>query len=200
MQYGHLRASTVTDGYAGRARDGLRRILDIETARAMADYLNTVADRLHRGEHVSGPAARRLISAATGAQLRFEGTFLTPKQARALLAVPQFHVYDNPEAFLTCNYDPSKALCHPDRTHPPGRSTSPAIDRCNPACANIARTDTHIAALRNEIARLREEIVEPATPIPMRERLGQRAAHLDKLVEQHERTRITNREETDVDR
>ncbi|ELB93167.1 hypothetical protein Rwratislav_10393 [Rhodococcus wratislaviensis IFP 2016] len=51
--------------------------------------------------------------------------------------------------------------------------------------ANIARTDTHIAALRTEIARLREEIVEPATPMPLRERLGQRAAHLDKLVEQH---------------
>ena len=199
VQYGHLRASTVTDGYAGRARDGLRRVLDIETARAMADYLDTVADRLHRGEHVSGPAARRLIGAATGAQLRFEGMFLTPKQARALLAVPQFHVYDNPEAFLTCNYDPSKALCHPDRTHPSGRSTSPAIDRCDPACANIARTDTHIAALRSEIARLREEIVEPATPMPLRERLGQRAAHLDKLVEQHERTHITSREETDVD-
>ena len=199
LQYGHLRASTVTDGYAGRARDGLRRILDIETARAMADYLDTVADRLHRGEHVSGPAARRLIGAATGAQFRFEGMFLHPSRPRTARS-PEFHVYDNPEAFLTCNYDPAKALCHPDRTHPSGRSKSPAIDRCDPACANIARTDTHIAALRNEIARLREEIVEPATPMPLRERLGQRAAHLDELVDQHGRTHITNREETDVDR
>ncbi|KAF0957141.1 hypothetical protein [Rhodococcus sp. T7] len=127
MQYGHLRASTVTDGYAGRARDGLRRI-------------------------------------------------------------------------LTCNYDPAKALCHPDRVHPSGGSTSPAIDRCDPACANIARTETHIAALRTEIARLRAEIVEPATPMPLRERLRQRVDHLNKLVAQHEKTRTTNREETDVDR
>jgi hypothetical protein len=166
----------------------------------MADYLDLVADLLHRGEHVSGPAARRVISAATEARLRFEGMFLTPKQRRALLAVPQFHVYDNPEAFLTCNYDPAKALCHPNRTHRLSRSTSPAIDRCDPACANIARTDTHIAALRSEIARLRDEIVEQVTPMPLRERLGQRATHLDKLVEQHERTHITSREETDVDR
>ncbi|ELB86778.1 hypothetical protein Rwratislav_43114 [Rhodococcus wratislaviensis IFP 2016] len=36
--------------------------------------------------------------------------------------------------------------------------------------------------------------------MPLRERLGQRVAHLDTLVEQHERTRITSREETDVDR
>ena len=121
--------------------------------------------------------------------------FLTPKQATALLAVPQFHVYDNPDAFLTCNYDPTKALCHPERSGPPGRSIPPAIDRCNPACANIARTDTHIAALRGEIARLREEIAEPATPMPLRERLGQRVTHLDRLVEQHEKTRITIRQE-----
>jgi integrase len=200
LQYGHLRASTVTDGYAGRARNGLRRILDIETARAMADYLDTVANRLHQGEHVSGPAARRLISAATRAHLRFEGMFLTPKQATVLFAVPQFHVYDNPEAFLTCNYDPTKALCHPERTQPPGRSIPPAIDRCNPACANIARTDTHIAALRSEIARLREEIAEPPTPKPLRERLGQRVTHLEKIVEQHDKTRIATSEEPQVDR
>lgn len=199
LQYGHLRASTVTDGYAGRARDGLRRILDIETARAMADYLDTVADRIQRGEHVSGPAARRLITAATEAQLRFEGMFLTPKQAKALLATPKFHIYDNPEAFLTCNYDPAKALCHPDRTLP-GQSTSPAIDRCNPACANIARTDTHIAALRGEITHLREESLEPATPMPLQERLSQRATHLNKLLEQHERACPTDSEESDGDR
>ena len=133
LQYGHLRASAVTDGYAGRARNGLRRILDIETSRAMADYLDTVADRLHHGEHVSGPAARRLISAAARAHLRFEGMVLTPKQASALLAVPQFHVYDNPDAFLTCNYDPTKALCHPERIDAPGRSIPPAIDQCDSA-------------------------------------------------------------------
>ncbi|RKM73926.1 hypothetical protein COO55_18905 [Rhodococcus opacus] len=165
----------------------------------MADYLDTVADRLHRGEHVSGPAARRLISAATGAQLRFEGMYLTPNQATALLAVPQFHVYDNPESVPHLQLRSSQSAL-PPRPHPPGRSKSPAVDRCDPACANIARTDTHIAALRSEIARLRKEVVEPATPMPLRERLGQRVAHLDTLVEQHERTRITSREETDVDR
>ncbi|MDV6278142.1 hypothetical protein R3Q06_32235 [Rhodococcus erythropolis] len=137
-----------------------------------------------------------MISAATDAQLRFEGMFLTPKQANALLAAPKFHVYDNPEAFLTCNYDPAKALCHPGRDPLPGTLKTPAIDRCNPACANVARTDTHIAALRGEIARLRQECLEPATPMPLRERLGQRAKQLNKLVEQHEWTRPTDREES----
>ena len=57
-----------------------------------------------------------------------------------------------------------------------------------------------LVALRGEIARLRDEIVEPATPMPLRERLGQRATQLNKLVEQHERTRPADREEADGDR
>ncbi|WP_187234064.1 hypothetical protein [Actinomadura sp. HBU206391] len=52
VQYGHLRpwASTVTDGYSSRARHGLRRVLDVETARAMADYLTDLAERLEQGK------------------------------------------------------------------------------------------------------------------------------------------------------
>ena len=45
LQYGHLRTGT-GDGYANRARHGLRRVLDIETARATADYLQDLADRI----------------------------------------------------------------------------------------------------------------------------------------------------------
>ena len=48
------------------------------------------------------------------------------------LEEPEFHVYDNPNAFLTCNHDPAKALCHPERTrrNKPGATT--AVDRCDP--------------------------------------------------------------------
>ncbi|WP_239312517.1 hypothetical protein [Frankia sp. Cj3] len=189
IQYGHLRTSPITDGYAGRGRQGLRRVLDIETARAMADYLDDVAGRLDRGEAVSGPAAGRLMTAAAQARARFEGMFLTPKQTKAFLAAPQFHVYDNPDAFLTCNYDPAKALCHPERTRPASRTRPPAIDRCDPACANIARTDTHIANLREEIRRHVGEVDEPATPSPLRERLRQRTTALQAIVDRHEQNR-----------
>ena len=75
----------MTDGYSGRARQGLRRVLDVETARAMADYLGGIADRIEHGEGVSGPAASRMIKAARDAAVRFEGMFLTPRQAAALL-------------------------------------------------------------------------------------------------------------------
>ena len=116
--------------------------------------------------------------------------FLSPRQARALLTDPALQVHDNPQAFLACNYDPAKALCHPGRTA--GKSVShPDLGRCNPACANIARTSEHIAALTTEITRLRDESASPLLPGPIRQRLASRAAALEKIAERHARPRIT---------
>jgi hypothetical protein len=120
IQYGHLRTITTSEGYSGRARHGLARVLDIETTAAMASPLQHVNDRLNAGEAVSGPAALRLMSAARDAATRYEGMFLSPRQARALLADPALQVHDNPRAFLACSYEPAKALCHP--TSQPGRT------------------------------------------------------------------------------
>jgi hypothetical protein len=188
IQYAHLR-TTASEGYSGRARHGLRRVLDIETARAMADYLHRIGDRIDQGEGVSGPAARRLLDAARDAATRFDGMFLSPRQVRALLNDPRLHIHDNSRAFLACAYDPAKALCHPDRA---GRGNDqPRLDRCNPACANIARTDEHITALTTETVRLRAEIANPLTPQPIRERLAQRVAALEQIADHHKRSRTT---------
>ena len=161
----------------------------------MADYLDTVADDLQNGRGVSGPAADRMIQAARNARSRFEGKFLTPRQAEALLDEPEFHVYDNPNAFLTCNHDPAKALCHPERTRRNNRALPPAIDRCDPACANIARTDTHIGQLRREIAELAEQVASPLTPVPLKERLKQRITALQRIADRHQHTKTTIIEE-----
>jgi hypothetical protein len=193
IQYGHLRTITTSEGYSGRARHGLARVLDIETARATADYLHQLRDRLDHGEAISGPAAHRMLGAARAASTRFEGMFLSPRQVRALLTDPALQVHDNPRAFLACNYDPAKALCHPGRTAGPAAG-HPSLDRCNPACANVARTDTHITDLHAEIARLHAEIASPLTPGPLRDRLTQRADALQQVADRHARTRITGRE------
>ena len=189
IQYGHLRTLT-SEGYSGRSRHGLRDLLDLETARAMASYLQDVSDSLDSGGGISGPAARRLADAARHAATRFEGLFLSPRQARALLTDPAHQVHDSPQAFLACNYDPAKALCHPDR-EVGSTAGHPALDRCDPACANIARTDEHITALTAETARLRAESASPLLPGPIRQRLAGRAAALEKIAERHVRTRIT---------
>ena len=78
------------------------------------------------------------------------------------------------------------------QTGKPGSTAGhPALDRCDPACANIARTDEHITALAAEIARLRAESASPILPGPIRQRLADRAAALEKIAERHARTRIT---------
>jgi uncharacterized small protein (DUF1192 family) len=60
---------------------------------------------------------------------------------------------------------PAKALCHLGR--PAGKPAGhPDLDRCSLACANIARTDGHIAALTAEIARLRAEAASPLARWP----------------------------------
>jgi hypothetical protein len=143
-----------------------------------------------QGEAVSGPAAGRLINATRDAASRYEGMFLSPRQARALLTDPALQVHDSPRAFLACNYDPAKALCHPGRAA--GKAAGhPDLERCNPACANIARTDEHITALTAEAARLRAEAASPLVPVPIRQRLAQRAAVLERIAERHARTRVT---------
>ncbi|WP_223167817.1 hypothetical protein [Nonomuraea sp. SYSU D8015] len=95
-----------------------------------------------------------MIKAAQDARVRFEGMFLSDKMAEALLDEPQFNVCDNPETFLTCKNDPAKALCQITKIRRKPRSLPPSLDRCDPACAKIARTDSHIAQLRREIAEL----------------------------------------------
>jgi len=190
IQYGHLRAIQ-SDAYGARSREGLRRVVDIESAMSIADFLQDLADRLETGEGVSGPAAIRMIEAARQRTARFEGMFLAERDLKAMLINPQFQVFDNPQAFLTCNKDPDKALCDPDREIPAkNRPRPPALDRCDPACANIARTDTHIQAIHHEIKHLEQEAGDPLTPIPLATRQSQRIQTLQAMITRHERTRM----------
>jgi hypothetical protein len=97
--------------------------------------------------------------------------FRSPRQARALLA-PPLQVHDNPQAVLACNYDWLKPLCHS------GWATEkiishPALDCCNPACANIARTDKHITALTVGFAGFGPKPPARSPPRPIRRRLAQ---------------------------
>ena len=131
-------ARSTSEGYSGRSRHGLRDLLDLETARAMASYLQDVSDSLDSGGGVSGPAARRLADAARHAATRYEGLFLSPRQARALLADPALQVHDSPGAFLACNYDPAKALCHPDR-----RPAAPPATRPGPVRSRLREHRPH---------------------------------------------------------
>src|SRR5450756_2022336 len=70
-----------SEGYGARSRDGIHDLIDLETARAVADTVASLHDDLESGGGISGPAARRAIRAAATAP-RFAGTLITLASAR----------------------------------------------------------------------------------------------------------------------
>ena len=188
IQYGHMR-TVVSESYSSRARGGIHELLDLETARAVAAHLSDVHESLEQGEGVSGPAARRLIDSARDQHRRFGGLITTPRQAKALLEDPALTVFENPAAYLTCNYEPSRALCNP--ASGPGRANTPSLDRCRDGCPNIARTDAHAAGLRRAAGALRLQAGASLTPEPVADRLRHRAGQLAAQADEHDRSRLT---------
>ncbi|WP_406140242.1 hypothetical protein OH828_26750 [Streptomyces anulatus] len=187
VQYGHMR-TLISEGYAARSRGGIRDLLDFETARTVAENLSNINEAMHQGEGVSGPAARRLIHASVTEHQRFGGMIATTRQARGLLADPTLNVFENEEAFLLCNYDREKALCHPSRG---GSDEAPSLDRCRSRCVNIARTDHHADRMAAAAENLRTQAASPLLPEPLAERLRAKAEHLEELAVQHRAGRIT---------
>jgi integrase len=185
VQYGHLRGYT-TDGYGSRVASGLRDVFPMEEALARADYLEHAHQRLENGEQVSGPAAGRYTQAIHLFDREFRGRYMSNKQAAALRANPQLRIYDNPQQFVTCCYDQSKALCHPDRQITASQHRSPDVSHCQPGCGNVARTDQNISQIQHAIAQHQAEIASPTTPIPLRGRLEQRVTALQTIVDEHQ--------------
>lgn len=190
VQYGHLQAS-FAESYGGRSRVDMLQILDLEQALATAGTLTEAAERLDAGEGVSGPAAARYIAAAREFQAGYMGGFASKRQHKALLDNPRLQVFDHPQALLACNHDPLKALCDPNRGKPGGQpQRTPSHDRCNSACANISRTDAHIARAQVEVDRIEAEVTAGLVPLPVQQRLRQRQATLAEIIARHHATRI----------
>lgn len=190
IQYGHMRTGLewASEGYAARSRGGIHDLIDLETARAVADTVAGLHDDLEDGGGVSGPSARRVIRAAAAAP-RFAGTPITLASARKLLKNEDALVYDNPGALVLCHYKRDKALCHRD-----GAKDTPSLDRCVPGCGNIARTDQQAARLRERAAALETQAAH--VPRPVGDRLRATAARLRGHADTHDRERITTGTET----
>jgi integrase len=184
VQYGHMRAnfSWTSERYSARSRDGIHDLIDLETARAVADTVAALHDDLEGGGGISGPAARRVIHAAATAP-RFAGTSISLASARKLLKNEDAMIYDNPHALLLCHYKPERALCHRD-----GVRDTPTLDRCVPGCGNIARTDQQADQLR--VRALALEAQAAHVPQPVGARLRTSATRLRDLADKHDRTRI----------
>lgn len=182
IQYGHIR-TLVSSSYANRGRDGIHQLLDVETALVVADTVARLREDLNRGAGLSGPAARSAIRAAVSGP-SFVGKTVNAATAKRLLANNEALIFDNPQAFLLCRYKREQALCHRD-----GIKDAPSLERCDPRCANICRTDTHATRMRARADALDHQAAH--TPKPVADRLNATATRLRHLADHHVHTRIT---------
>ncbi|MFH9944793.1 integrase [Streptomyces murinus] len=189
VQYGHMRTvlnARTSSAYGSRSRGGIHSVLDVETALAAADTAAHLRDRMAAGEKVSGPAARRAVTAAATTP-RFEGRIVPKtfaKKAATFLARDGVVLYDNPDAFLICAFKHDNALCEPD----PG-ATAPRQYACQQGCGNTVRTDTHARRARQRADEIDQ--LAAASPEKVAKRLRRNADNLRKMADNHDDTAQT---------
>ncbi|KOG52056.1 hypothetical protein ADK76_33395 [Streptomyces griseoflavus] len=188
LQYGHV-GTSMAESYGGRTKADMLEVLDFEETLAIADALAEASDRLEAGESVSGPAADRYIAAAREFTATYGGGFLTKSQLRNLRNNPRLRIFEDPDALLTCNYDFYKALCDPEPLDGSPTRRMPNRARCNPACANISRTDTHIRRAENQIEEIDAELEDQLAPKPLRLRHQQCRSAKEGIIERHQADR-----------
>lgn len=90
----------------------------------------------------------------------------------------------NPGTFVTCIYNPDKALCHPSKD----AETTPAVGGCQPLhCSNVALTTDNIDALRTEQNKLDAALGLPeALPPLVQHRLDTRDAQITEFLDRHD--------------
>lgn len=195
LQFQHADTAIGSDGYASVADVGLRNVMSKAARQAHEEMLSGVANMLVQGTHVSGPAAQRLVEAASLANPVL-ANYTNDREVRALLDTPGTQVFDNPSAYSLCVYVPRLARClagadaqaaQADVTSAP---QSPDRGACHADCACHARTDREIGRLRDEEAQQRREAESPLTPEPLQHRLRQAADLKRSRIEDHERNRV----------
>ncbi|MCX4632887.1 hypothetical protein [Streptomyces sp. NBC_01443] len=143
-------------------------------------------DRVSAGEKISGPAARRALTAAANTP-RFEGRIVPrtfARKAAAFLARDGVVLFDNPDAMLICAFKRDNALCEPD----PGANAPRQYD-CRPGCGNTLRTDTRL--LRERAAEIDQ--LAASAPGPLGRRLKKNADQLRETADAHDSTAQTTK-------
>lgn len=185
IQYGHVRTQMFL-GYAGNYHSGFPDDAAMEEFLTRLEELSDDVARQDAGEHVSGPAAGRYLDRIRDGHSRFAGrVHITAASARAMLANPSLQIF--PGHGMTCVFDARKALCETQASYDARRT--PTLDDCRSNCGNIARTDTDIAVLQDDISRLTRLVSDPLSPPIRHRREAARLRELQHIVSQHSRTR-----------
>lgn len=183
-QYRHLTIQ-MFEGYAGTSESGIRAEVEAEQAMARGEHLLAMTTD-HDHHQLVGPAAReggqRLDQFADRA--RFHGAVLNdPRRITRLMRRrdPDIH----PGDYVTCVFDPEKALClqrRDSRNRPWPTPTS-----CQPLeCRNVALTPANLATLRDELIQLDAELTRrPTLPPLLLSRLTDRREKITTFLAPH---------------
>lgn len=124
VQYGHMR-TVISESYAARQRDGIHELLDIETARAVADHLADVHDSLQAGGGIgsSRPPTHPCDTPRPSAIRRCNPH---PTSSQSPTGRPYVDNLRKPECIPDVQLRPGKALCNPNNS-PTRRSGAPSF-------------------------------------------------------------------------
>ncbi|WP_157928633.1 hypothetical protein [Mycobacteroides abscessus] len=180
IAYRHLSVS-MFEGYAGTSASGFRAEVEAEQALERGEHLLDMIEH-HQHRTATGPAAqeleRRLDNLAAAAS-GFEGNVITDaRRLRRLMKTADPQIF--PSRYVTCIYDPDKALCHRQLDESPKPSTA----RCAPLnCHNVALTDDNRAQWLQEIGDLSDALSgRPKLPPLLVHRLEERQRHIHNLL------------------
>ncbi|WP_338785163.1 hypothetical protein [Streptomyces sp. DG1A-41] len=156
LQYHHQRIQ-MFEGYAGTSDSGFRDEVEAEEALTRGQLLAQMGADPDRPA-LTGPAGAEAEArlAEFSRHTVFEGQVVTDEaRLRRILARHDPHLY--PGTFLTCVYNPDRALCR----NPASPADLPVMSDCQPlACRNTALTPANLQALTSHLTELEEALVD----------------------------------------
>jgi hypothetical protein len=168
IQYRH-HSIQMFEGYAGTSSSGFRQEVEAEQAFTRGEQLCDLVLDAAPGR-LTGPAgeeAEARLKAIAG-DVQFPGKVIADRRRlQRHITRHDPHVY--PGEFVTCVYNPDRALCRRSETD------GPSLQHCQPlVCRNVALTTGNIDALRRWLLQMEERLGDPTMAPYLRGRLAQR--------------------------
>jgi integrase len=187
IQYRHQHVQ-MFEGYAGTSASGFRAEVEAEQALERGErLLATVENYEHR--QLGGPAAEearaRLEELGRRAGAGFAGTVVTDLR-RLQLIMRRHDPNVFPGKFVTCVFNPDKALCLRSN----GDGQGPVLPDCKPlACRNVALTPANLVAWREQLVRLNQALASADVLAPyLRHRLTEQRDQIARFLDQADQT------------
>jgi hypothetical protein len=172
------------EGYAGTSESGFRGEVEAEHTLERGERLLAIIEN-HEHHDLRGPAAHEAQIRLTNLQRSgaYPGSVVTDR--RRLLRIMHRedpHIYLG--HFVTCVYNPEKALCRRQLTTD-GDQTMPDLASCQPLqCRNVALTSENVKPLATQLHKLDTHLAKAdLLPPYVAHRLAQQRRNLAALID-----------------